>query len=102
MTLEFLKLCRFIRGEQYAIGLALLVDGKVVLGVMACPKLPLASTAAGINANKSSPEKVGCLFFGAVGTGAYVQSLNALDSPPVKVKPTLRDTLVSICFAQCY
>lgn len=69
------------------------MEGKVVLGVMACPKLPLASTAAGINANKSSPEKVGCLFFGAVGTGAYVQSLNALDSPPVKVKPTQRDTM---------
>lgn len=59
------------------------MDGKVVLGVMACPKLPLASTAAG-NTLKSLPEKVGCLFYGSVGNGTYVQSLS-VDSPPVKV-----------------
>ncbi|CAF2087822.1 BnaA06g23130D [Brassica napus] len=92
----------FIRGEQYAIGLALLVDGKVVLGVMACPKLPLASTAAGVNTNKSSPEKVGCLFFGAVGTGAYVQSLNALDSPPVKVEVSSNDDPAKASFFESY
>lgn len=74
----------------------MLVEGKVVLGVMACPKLPLASTAGSNTHNKTSPEKVGCLFFGAVGTGAYVQSLNALDSPPVKVKTTQKNHSVSI------
>nr|VDD27382.1 unnamed protein product [Brassica oleracea] len=74
----------FIRGEQYAIGLALLVEGKVVLAVMACPKLPLASTAVTNNTHKSSPEKMGCLFFGSVGSGTYVQSLNVVDSSPVK------------------
>ncbi|KAG2284484.1 hypothetical protein Bca52824_055704 [Brassica carinata] len=71
-------------GEQYAIGLALLVEGKVVLAVMACPKLPLASTAVTNNTHKSSPEKMGCLFFGSVGSGTYVQSLNVVDSSPVK------------------
>ncbi|KAJ0242169.1 SAL3 phosphatase [Hirschfeldia incana] len=91
----------FIRGEQYAIGLALLVEGKVVLGVMACPKLPLASTA-GSNTHKSSPEKVGCLFFGAVGTGAYVQSLNALDSPPVKVEVSSNDDPAKASFFESY
>jgi len=80
----------FIRGEQYAIGLALLVEGKVVLGVMACPKLPLASTAG--NALKSLPEKVGCLFYGSVGNGTYVQSLS-VDSLPAKV-----NYLKPLCF----
>ncbi|KAF2561590.1 hypothetical protein F2Q70_00018959 [Brassica cretica] len=75
---------KFIRGEQYAIGLALLVEGKVVLAVMACPKLPLASTAVTNNTHKSSPNKIGCLFFGSAGTGTYVQSLNVVDSSPVK------------------
>ncbi|KAF8118484.1 hypothetical protein N665_0005s0241 [Sinapis alba] len=93
----------FIRGEQYAIGLALLVEGKVVLGVMACPKLPLASTAGSNTHNKSSsPEKVGCLFFGAVGTGAYVQSLNALDSPPVKVEVSSNDDPAKASFFESY
>ncbi|GAB4848248.1 hypothetical protein Ancab_002915 [Ancistrocladus abbreviatus] len=32
----------FLRGDQYAIALALLDEGKVVLGVLACPNLPLA------------------------------------------------------------
>jgi 3'(2'), 5'-bisphosphate nucleotidase len=31
----------FLRGEQYAIALALLVDRQVVLGVLGCPNLPM-------------------------------------------------------------
>ncbi|WJX80500.1 hypothetical protein P8452_63488 [Trifolium repens] len=34
---------RFVRGDQYAIALALLHEGKVVLGVLACPNLPPAT-----------------------------------------------------------
>lgn len=53
-------------------GLALLVEGKVVLGVMACPNLPLTSVS---ETDKSSQENVGCLFFATTGSGAYVQPL---------------------------
>ncbi|KAJ0242167.1 SAL2 phosphatase [Hirschfeldia incana] len=73
----------FVRGEQYAVGLALLVDGKVVLGVMACPNLPLASSAVD-ETDMSSQENVGCLFFATSGSGAYVQPLEG-QSPPQKV-----------------
>jgi 3'(2'), 5'-bisphosphate nucleotidase len=31
----------FLRGEQYAVALALIEDGRVVLGVLGCPNLPL-------------------------------------------------------------
>ncbi|XP_010484168.1 PREDICTED: probable SAL3 phosphatase [Camelina sativa] len=89
----------FIRGEQYAIGLALLVEGKVVLGVMACPKLPFSSTTG--NTLKSSPEKVGCLFYGSVGTGTYVQSLS-VDSLPVKVEVSSVDDPAKACFFESY
>lgn len=61
----------FLRGDQYAVALALLDEGKVVLGVLACPNLP------------SSHDKVGCLFFSQAGAGTEVQSLDG--SPPVKV-----------------
>ena len=71
----------------------MLVEGKVVLAVMACPKLPLASTAVTNNTHKSSPEKMGCLFFGSVGSGTYVQSLNVVDSSPVKVTLLTNHTL---------
>ncbi|MGF1453725.1 MAG: 3'(2'),5'-bisphosphate nucleotidase [Opitutales bacterium] len=45
----------FLRNDQYAVALALIVDGKPVLGVLGCPALPLQS---GLTEN-------GC-FFGAV------------------------------------
>lgn len=65
---------RFLRGDQYAIALALLDEGKVVLGVLACPNLPLASI--GGDTQHSSHTEVGCLFFAEVGAGTYMQSLD--------------------------
>ena len=64
---------RFLRGDQYAIALALLDDGKVVLGVLACPNLPLGP----INSSNqhSLLGDVGCLFFSTIGAGTYMQSL---------------------------
>jgi 3'(2'), 5'-bisphosphate nucleotidase len=37
----------FLRGEQYAIALALIEDGQVVLGVMGCPNLPAEGMETG-------------------------------------------------------
>ncbi|XP_062149375.1 SAL1 phosphatase-like [Alnus glutinosa] len=71
----------FLRGDQYAIALALLDEGKVVLGVLACPNLPLASI--GGDSRHSSHDEVGCLFFAKVGAGTYMQSLDG--SSPIKV-----------------
>ncbi|XP_059433177.1 SAL1 phosphatase-like [Corylus avellana] len=71
----------FVRGDQYAIALALLDEGKVVLGVLACPNLPLASI--GGDSRHSSDDEVGCLFFAKVGAGTYMQSLDG--SSPIKV-----------------
>ncbi|KAF7136107.1 hypothetical protein RHSIM_Rhsim08G0002400 [Rhododendron simsii] len=71
----------FLRGDQYAVALALLDEGKVVLGVLACPNLPLLHI--GSHDDPSSHDKVGCLFFSQVGAGTEVQSLDG--SPPIKV-----------------
>lgn len=62
----------FVRGDQYAIALALLDQGKVVLGVLACPNLPLG-------------DKIGCLFFAKLGLGTYMQPLDG-SSSSVKVQ----------------
>ncbi|XP_027916445.1 SAL1 phosphatase [Vigna unguiculata] len=72
----------FVRGDQYAIALGLLHEGKVVLGVLACPNLPLASI--GSNQQHSSNE-VGCLFFAKVGDGAYMQTLGGSTQTRVHV-----------------
>ncbi|XP_052189357.1 SAL1 phosphatase-like [Diospyros lotus] len=71
----------FLRGDQYAIALALLDEGKVVLGVLACPNLPVMPVS--IQDQPPSDDKVGCLFFAQVGAGTEMQSLDG--SSPAKV-----------------
>lgn len=53
----------FLRGGQYAVCLGLLVDGKVVVGVMGCPNLP-------VDVSKPEGEK-GVLFVAVEGQGAF-------------------------------
>lgn len=43
-----------------------------MLGVLACPNLPLAS----IVGKEDSQKGVGCLFFAKIGSGTYMQSLD--------------------------
>ncbi|XWS29907.1 hypothetical protein CRYUN_Cryun24cG0070700 [Craigia yunnanensis] len=73
----------FLRGGQYAIALALLEGGKVVLGVLACPNLPLTSIRG---ADQHSPNnEVGCLFFAEVCGGTYMQPLDGSSTVKVQV-----------------
>jgi 3'(2'), 5'-bisphosphate nucleotidase len=57
----------FLRGDQYAIALALVEDGEVTLGIMGCPSLPLYSL------EKQDPR--GCLFVAVVGEGTSTRGL---------------------------
>ncbi|WFC99910.1 3'(2'),5'-bisphosphate nucleotidase [Malassezia yamatoensis] len=65
----------FLRGGQYAVCLALLVEGRVELGVMGCPNLPLDSAQAkpadGEIRSKEIPG-LGAMFIAVRGQGAYV------------------------------
>jgi 3'(2'), 5'-bisphosphate nucleotidase/inositol polyphosphate 1-phosphatase len=60
----------------------LLDEGTVVLGVLACPNLPITSIAGG-GSHHSLPGEVGCLFFSVAGGGTYMHSLDS--SSAVKV-----------------
>lgn len=57
----------FLRGEQYAVALALIEDGEVVFGVLGCPNLPLSL---------NDESQKGCLFIAAKGEGTYMHNLN--------------------------
>jgi 3'(2'), 5'-bisphosphate nucleotidase / inositol polyphosphate 1-phosphatase len=72
---------RFIRGDQYAVALGLLDEGKVVLGVLACPNLPLKSSSK--SNSGSSGDLVGSLFSATIGCGAEVEAIGG--SKPEKV-----------------
>jgi len=58
----------FLRGDQYAVALALMVDGEVVLGVLGCPNLPLR----GLDATSGR----GCLFVASRGDGTVMLPLD--------------------------
>ncbi|CAA0830230.1 Inositol monophosphatase family protein [Striga hermonthica] len=88
----------FLRGDQYAIALALLDEGKVVLGVLACPNLPFASIAR--HDPNISEDKTGCLFFAQIGTGTYMQSLDG--SLPTKVHVSATENTEEASFFESY
>ncbi|KAI4332056.1 hypothetical protein L6164_016995 [Bauhinia variegata] len=88
----------FVRGDQYAIALALLHEGKVVLGVLACPNLPLASI--GSNHQHSSSKDAGCLFFATIGEGTYMQALDG--SSPTRVYVTATDNPAEASFFESF
>ncbi|XP_015572992.1 SAL1 phosphatase-like [Ricinus communis] len=88
----------FVRGDQYAIALGLLDEGKVVLGALACPNLPLASIA---DANQHALNgEVGCLFYAKLGAGTYMQSLDS--SSAMKVQVSAIDNPEEASFFESY
>jgi 3'(2'), 5'-bisphosphate nucleotidase len=58
----------FLRGDQYAVALALIENGEVKMGVMGCPSLPLHSL--------QEKNSLGCLFVAVKGEGAYARGLD--------------------------
>ncbi|MQL76527.1 hypothetical protein Taro_008935 [Colocasia esculenta] len=88
----------FLRGDQYAIALALLDEGKVVLGVLACPNLPSASIRD--HGKHYLQAQVGCLFVAKVGAGTYMQLLDG--SSPTKVYVSATETPDNASFFESY
>ncbi|KAJ9652355.1 3'(2'),5'-bisphosphate nucleotidase [Neophaeococcomyces mojaviensis] len=68
----------FLRGGQYAVCLALMVDGDVKVGVLGCPNLPVDDSVAlteDIGVAASDKEGFGVLFSAVQGEGARSQPL---------------------------
>jgi 3'(2'), 5'-bisphosphate nucleotidase len=65
----------FLRGDQYAVALALVEDGDIVLGVLGCPNLAV---------DESRPEHgIGCVFVAVKGQGAFMRSLTNERETPI-------------------
>ncbi|KAI4745292.1 3'-phosphoadenosine 5'-phosphatase [Aureobasidium sp. EXF-12298] len=70
----------FLRGGQYAVCLALMVDGDVKVGVLGCPNLPIDDSAPlteDLGANASDSEGKGVLMSAILGKGADSRPLTA-------------------------
>jgi 3'(2'), 5'-bisphosphate nucleotidase len=67
----------FLRHEQFAIALALIEDGRVQVGALACPNLPI---------DMAQPSgRRGVVFLAVRGGGAEMVSLNGGESLPISV-----------------
>ena len=77
----------FLRGDQYAVALALIEEGEVALGVMGCPNLPLRLL------HEKYP--LGCLFVAMKGEGTFIRGLEDREETKITVSPLL-DTADSL------
>ena len=69
----------FLRGDQYAIALALVENGEVVLGVLGCPNLPLEDD------NPDAGQ--GCILYAVKNQGAFQKALASEETKQIAVNP---------------
>ncbi|CAI0376088.1 unnamed protein product [Linum tenue] len=75
----------FVRGDQYAIALALIEDGKVIMGVLGCPNYPMKNGwlnhhhhryDESMSSSASDTWEKGCVIYAQKGSGkAWMQPL---------------------------
>lgn len=93
----------FLRGGQYAVCLALIVDGDVKVGVIGCPNLPVddsASLSPGIGAHQSGGSGNGVLFSTVKGAGASSRPLtngSLASSKAISMRPVPDITHAVFC-----
>ena len=77
----------FLRGQQYAIALALIEDGKVVLGTLGCPNLEYTDGS------------LGCLFTAVRGEGSKLLAVDGegAEGTPVTVDEVLAASEARFC-----
>jgi 3'(2'), 5'-bisphosphate nucleotidase len=82
----------FLRKDQYAISLALIVDGTVVAGAVCCPNLP-------VNPGDQAEDRPrGLVQFAQKGGGTYQSLLDSNDDPvAVKVSSRTDQSQIRLC-----
>jgi len=93
----------FLRGEQYAVALALIVDGQVVVGALACPNLPFDVLPNSLIRSESD----GVVCWAVRGCGAYQvrctgrEGLSTVTTgDPMAVGVSLRDDPADALFCE--
>jgi 3'(2'), 5'-bisphosphate nucleotidase len=93
----------FLRGGQYAVCLALMVDGDVKVGVLGCPNLPIDDAApltAESGVDQTDTEGKGVLFSAVSGQGATSRPLGTAGlgkSKSIQMKPVEDITQATFC-----
>lgn len=79
----------FLRGEQYAVALALIEEGVPVLGVLGCPNLPVDA--------RRPDGPAGCLFIAVRGEGAFIRPLAEAREQAVHVDDVVHPAEAVFC-----
>ncbi|CAG8514508.1 3590_t:CDS:2 [Cetraspora pellucida] len=79
----------FLRGEQFCVGLALIIDGDVHLSVLGCPNLPVDF--------KSSEIERGCLFVAVKGQGAFQRNFSSTEETQIHMADISSPSAASFC-----
>lgn len=84
----------FLRGGQYAVSLALIERGRVVLGVLGCPNL-----SADFERPFDDPDPTGTLFYATLGGGTHVRAPEAAAgaAEPVRASTESDVTRMRVC-----
>jgi len=80
----------FLRKEQYAISLALIINGTIEVGVLGCPNMPLDQSSA----------TVGVLAWAVRGEGAWMQPLDHPEAAPVQVRVSATSDASQLLFCE--
>jgi 3'(2'), 5'-bisphosphate nucleotidase len=77
----------FLRGDQYAVSLALAIEGDLQVGLLGCPNL------------KFSDDRLGTIFYAVKGEGAFQLPLDdpSADPVPIKVSPETEAGRMRMC-----
>lgn len=79
----------FLRNGQYAVALALIEDGKIVLGILGCPNLAI---------DFNDPENsIGCLYLAVRGEGVVSRTLDTKDELSVNVSEVSNPSETIVC-----
>jgi 3'(2'), 5'-bisphosphate nucleotidase len=78
----------FLRGDQYAVALALLNQGQVILGVLGCPNMP-------VDSNRSN--HMGALVYAVRNQGAFIMPLEGNQSRQVSVDSVTDVRMARFC-----
>ncbi|KAK4210246.1 hypothetical protein QBC37DRAFT_36952 [Rhypophila decipiens] len=65
----------FVKGQQYAVSLALIEEGKEVVGVLGCPNLKLPEDGSLVTETSVDHDSVGLLLSAVKGQGAWVRPM---------------------------
>jgi 3'(2'), 5'-bisphosphate nucleotidase len=93
----------FLRGGQYAIALALIVNGDVKVGVLGCPNLPVDDTVrldSSVGKDQTGEEGKGTLISAEIGIGADSRPLTKgklADAKPIKMRSITDITEATFC-----